>query len=260
MIAKVSQAPTEVSAQTNQQLLHTIGVNPQSASPTELMQAVAQVARAQLSERWVATQVQEHNQKARRVVYLSMEFLMGRTLSNALAALDLTQGAALGLAQHAQRLEDVAEREADAALGNGGLGRLAACFLDSMATLGLPSWGYGIRYEYGMFAQHIGGGQQLEYPDPWLVNGTPWEFPRADISYPVRFGGWVEHLDGRALWHNCLLYTSLVKLELMTKLRHRSPQLCHELQLCQPDHRPDRAVHQTQGVQGRQGLRVAQVA
>ena len=89
MIAKVSQAPTEVSAQTNQQLLHTIGVNPQSASPTELMQAVAQVARAQLSERWVATQVQEHNQKARRVVYLSMEFLMGRTLSNALAALDL---------------------------------------------------------------------------------------------------------------------------------------------------------------------------
>lgn len=202
MIAKVSQAPTEVSAQTNQQLLHTIGVNPQSASPTELMQAVAQVARAQLSERWVATQVQEHNQKARRVVYLSMEFLMGRTLSNALAALDLTQGAALGLAQHAQRLEDVAEREADAALGNGGLGRLAACFLDSMATLGLPSWGYGIRYEYGMFAQHIGGGQQLEYPDPWLVNGTPWEFPRADISYPVRFGGWVEHLDGRALWRN----------------------------------------------------------
>ena len=202
MIAKVTQAPTEVSAQINNQLLHTIGVVPQKASHTELMQAVAQVARAQLSERWVATQVQEQKQKARRVVYLSMEFLMGRTLSNALAALDLTQGAAQGLAQHAQTLEDVADREADAALGNGGLGRLAACFLDSMATLGLPSWGYGIRYEYGMFAQHIDAGQQVEYPDPWLIDGTPWEFPRADISYPVRFGGWVEHVDGQALWRH----------------------------------------------------------
>jgi len=202
LIAKVTQAPTEVSAQINNQLLHTIGVVPQKASHTELMQAVAQVARAQLSERWVATQVQEQKQKARRVVYLSMEFLMGRTLSNALAALDLTQGAAQGLAQHAQTLEDVADREADAALGNGGLGRLAACFLDSMATLGLPSWGYGIRYEYGMFAQHIDAGQQVEYPDPWLIDGTPWEFPRADISYPVRFGGWVEHVDGQALWRH----------------------------------------------------------
>jgi starch phosphorylase len=93
---------------------------------------------------------------------------------------------------HACDLEDLAATEADAALGNGGLGRLAACFLDSMATLELPSFGYGIRYEFGMFKQAIQGGRQFEYPDPWLEDGTPWEFPRSGVHYPVRFGGWVE--------------------------------------------------------------------
>jgi len=194
--------PNESGALIDSHLLHAIGADPDRASPNELMLAVAQMARTQLSERWVETQAQERAQKARRVVYLSMEFLMGRTLSNALAALDLTDDAASGLARHAQVLEDIADHEPDAALGNGGLGRLAACFLDSMATLSLPSWGYGIRYEYGMFAQRIIGGAQVEYPDPWLVDGTPWEFPRADISYPVRFGGWVEHVNGQAHWHH----------------------------------------------------------
>ena len=103
--------------QINAHLLHTVGVAPEHASPSDLMQATAQVARAQLSRRWVATQAQEREQKARRVVYLSMEFLMGRSLSNALAALNLTEGAAAGLAQHAKKLEDVAEFERDAALG-----------------------------------------------------------------------------------------------------------------------------------------------
>ncbi len=182
-------------------LLSTIGVAPQDATRHQLMQATAQVARAQLSRRWVATQAQERAAKARRVVYLSMEFLMGRTLSNALAALDLTQGAAAALHQHAQQLEDIADQEPDAALGNGGLGRLAACFLDAMASLDLPSFGYGIRYEYGMFAQAIEDGCQTEYPDTWLKDGTPWEFPRADITYPVRFGGWVAQVDGKAVWH-----------------------------------------------------------
>jgi starch phosphorylase len=131
-----------------------------------------------------------------------MEFLIGRTLSNALAALDLSGGAATGLQHFAHTLEDVAEREPDAALGNGGLGRLAACFLDSMATIGLPSFGYGIRYEYGMFAQEIQDGRQIEHPDPWLQDGTPWEFPRASVEYPVRFGGWVEQVDGKPVWRN----------------------------------------------------------
>jgi glycogen phosphorylase len=92
----------------------------------------------------------------------------------------------------AQTLEDLAATEADAALGNGGLGRLAACFLDSMATVELPSFGYGIRYEFGMFKQSIHEGRQIEHPDPWLEDGTPWEFPRSGVAYTVRFGGWVE--------------------------------------------------------------------
>jgi len=194
--------PTAVGAQIDHHLLHTVGTDPARASRSDLMLAVSQVARAELSERWVATQARERKEKARRVVYLSMEFLMGRTLSNALAALDLTSDAAKGLTEHAQRLEDVVSQEHDAALGNGGLGRLAACFLDSMATLGLPSFGYGIRYEYGMFAQDIQKGSQVEYPDSWLKDGTPWEFPRVDLTYPVRFGGWVMHDNGKAIWEH----------------------------------------------------------
>ncbi|WP_180129245.1 glycogen/starch/alpha-glucan phosphorylase [Rhodoferax sp. BLA1] len=193
------QSP-DISKDINSHLLHTVGADPGAASSSEMMQAVAQVARAQLSERWVHTQREERKHKARRVVYLSMEFLMGRTLSNALAALNLTEGAAAGALQHANNLEDLTGCEPDAALGNGGLGRLAACFLDSMATLGLPSFGYGIRYEYGMFAQEIQGGNQVEYPDSWLKDGTPWEFPRAELTYPVRFGGWVAHEDGKVVW------------------------------------------------------------
>jgi glycogen phosphorylase len=190
----------DIQAGIERHLLQTVGVAPADASPSDLMLAASQVARQQLSRRWVETQSLERAAKTRRVYYLSMEFLIGRTLSNALAALEMRDAAASAVAAHAQRLEDVAELEADAALGNGGLGRLAACFLDSMATLGLPSFGYGIRYEYGMFAQEIQDGRQVEYPDPWLANGTAWEFPRAGITYPVRFGGWVEHVGTQAHW------------------------------------------------------------
>ena len=196
--------PRSFVSRIDDQLLYMVGVTPEDAVPTELMQAVSQVAREQLSKRWVETQAANRAAKARRVYYLSMEFLMGRTLGNALAALDLQGDAAQAMAARAQRLEDVADTEPDAALGNGGLGRLAACFLDSMATLGLPSFGYGIRYEYGMFAQEIKRGCQVEHPDPWLEDGTAWEFPRAGITYPVHFGGWVEHTQAngvdRALW------------------------------------------------------------
>ncbi len=200
--ATVTTSPTGDKIDAN--LLKTVGVQPDLATPTELMQAVAQVARQQLSQRWVQTQAADREAKARRVYYLSMEFLIGRSLTNSLAALDLQDSAAVGLMHHAMSLEDVVECEPDAALGNGGLGRLAACFLDSMATLGLPSFGYGIRYEYGMFAQQIEEGAQVETPDPWLADGTPWEFPRSGINVSIRFGGWVEHHgDGeqaKAVW------------------------------------------------------------
>jgi starch phosphorylase len=185
-------------AELERQLLDHVGVAPGEASAADLMAGVAQLAREQLSQRWVATQAAQRG--SRRVCYLSMEFLMGRTLGNALAALDLQGQAAAALVQQALKLEDVEQHEADAALGNGGLGRLAACFLDSMATLGLPSFGYGIRYEYGMFAQSIIEGRQVEHPDSWLGDGSPWEFPRRGLHFLVRFGGHVDHSGGQPRW------------------------------------------------------------
>jgi starch phosphorylase len=188
----VMPPPAGAVAAVEHHLLATVAAHPARATPTEIMHAVAQVAREQLSRRWVATDSADRAAKARRVHYLSMEFLIGRALGNALAALGLEGEMAAAARAHACTLEDLASHEADAALGNGGLGRLAACFLDSMATLELPSFGYGIRYEFGMFKQAIQGGRQVEYPDAWLEDGTPWEFPRPEIHYRVRFGGWVE--------------------------------------------------------------------
>ncbi|MBK7459024.1 MAG: glycogen/starch/alpha-glucan phosphorylase [Betaproteobacteria bacterium] len=196
---------TPTAADVEHHLLATVGTAPAAATPNDIMHAVAQVSREQLSRRWVATDSADRAAKARRVYYLSMEFLIGRTLSNALAALDLQDEMATAARQHACTLEEVAAAEADAALGNGGLGRLAACFLDSMATLELPSFGYGIRYEFGMFKQSIQGGRQVEHPDPWLEDGTPWEFPRPGVHYAVCFGGWVEHPEGPgtpSLWRH----------------------------------------------------------
>ncbi|MDQ7988956.1 MAG: glycogen/starch/alpha-glucan phosphorylase [Candidatus Dactylopiibacterium sp.] len=200
MPAPTPTPPASLRSAIDDKLLSSVAVPLAEATRTDLMKALSEIGRAALAERWVRTQEADRGSRARRVYYLSMEFLIGRTLSNALAALGLTGAAAEGVREHANALEEVVAQEPDAALGNGGLGRLAACFLDSMATLGLPSFGYGIRYEYGMFAQDIVRGAQVEYPDPWLADGTPWEFPRADVSFPVRFGGWVEHFGERAVW------------------------------------------------------------
>ena len=154
------------------------------------LRAAAAACREELADRWVETQAQDRQAEAgRRVHYMSMEFLMGRALSNALQALELDGELRAALEDAKQPLADVLECEADAALGNGGLGRLAACFLDSFATLGLPSFGYGVRYEYGMFAQAIQNGRQVEHPDHWLRLGNPWEIPRPELRYLVGFGG-----------------------------------------------------------------------
>jgi len=197
--------PFDFARAIEQHLLQTIGVAPAEADRAQLMNAVAQTARAELARRWVEGDAADRRDKVRRVCYLSMEFLMGRSLGNALLALDHTATAAAAAQAHAQALEDVCATEPDAALGNGGLGRLAACFLDAMASRGLPSFGYGIRYEFGMFAQAIQGGRQVEHPDPWLADGTPWEFPRQAVHYPVRFGGWVERAespDAAPIWRH----------------------------------------------------------
>ncbi len=190
--ASLSMPVATIPPAIEEHLLATVAAEPATATPTEMMNAVAQLARAQLARRWVASQQRDRQAKARRVYYLSMEFLMGRTMGNALDALGLRGPASEAARSRAMQLEELAALEPDAALGNGGLGRLAACFLDSMATLELPSFGYGIRYEFGMFAQSIHGGRQVEHPDPWLEDGTPWEFPRAAVSYRVHFGGHVE--------------------------------------------------------------------
>jgi len=158
------------------------------------LRAAAEVCRDTLAARWTATQAEDaHRDPAqRRVHYLSMEFLMGRALRNALAALGLEGEMAAALAERGLSLGDVLEAEPDAALGNGGLGRLAACFLDSFAETGLPSFGYGLRYRYGMFAQGTEDGRQTERPDDWLRHGALWDIERPDIEYLVGFGGSVE--------------------------------------------------------------------
>ena len=171
------------------------------ASAEACLWAAAHASRGLLAERWVRTQAEDRvNTRARRVHYLSMEFLMGRALGNAVAALGLDAELRAAMQESGQPLPDVLEREADAALGNGGLGRLAACFLDSFATLGLPSFGYGVRYQYGMFAQQIAGGRQVEAPDDWLKRGNPWEIARPELRWLIGFGGRVqaEGADGSA--------------------------------------------------------------
>ncbi|SBT10158.1 glycogen phosphorylase [Candidatus Accumulibacter aalborgensis] len=185
----------------DRKLLCSVASEPSVAGKMELYLALSQVAREQLATRWVNTQHADRESKARRVYYLSMEFLIGRAMNNALSALDLRDSAAAVFTAPGPSLGEVMECEPDAALGNGGLGRLAACFLDSMATLGLPSWGYGVRYEYGMFAQSILNGQQVEKPEAWLQDRSPWEFPRPGKHHTVRFGGTCEHHDEWAEWH-----------------------------------------------------------
>lgn len=157
------------------------------------LRAAAQTCRAVLAERWAATQADDaaRGPGHRRVHYLSMEFLMGRALRNALSALKLEPELAREIEQRGLSLADVLEAEPDAALGNGGLGRLAACFLDSFAELGLPAFGYGLRYRYGMFAQATQDGRQIEQPDDWLRHGVLWDIERPETEYAVGFGGHV---------------------------------------------------------------------
>ena len=189
-------------AKVDDKLLKSVAAEPITANTKELYKALALVTREKLAERWVKTQVDDRKNKVRRIYYMSMEFLVGRSLNNALSALDLRDAADAAFSQAGgPSLTDLIECEPDAALGNGGLGRLAACFLDSMATLELPSWGYGMRYEYGMFAQSIINGGQVEHPDSWLVDGTPWEFPRPGTHFIVNFGGSSEHHGEWAEWN-----------------------------------------------------------
>jgi len=160
-----------------------------TATPRDWFQVVAYTVRDRMMERWMETMRTYYKENAKRVYYLSMEFLIGRSLVNNLRNMGMYEVVEEALKEFSIDLEQVCEIEPEAALGNGGLGRLAACFLDSMATLGIPGYGYGIRYEYGMFRQKIENGYQIEHPDNWLRYSNPWEFPRAEVLYPVKFNG-----------------------------------------------------------------------
>jgi len=170
-------------------LEYSAGKDLYTATPRDWYHTAAWVLRDRLMERWMETMRSYYTEDAKRVYYLSLEFMIGRTLSNSALSLGVNDELRQTLSDIGVDLEQVQEMENDAALGNGGLGRLAACFLDSMATLGLPGYGYGIRYEYGMFNQAIENGNQIEHPENWLRYGNPWEFPRAEVLYPVKFNG-----------------------------------------------------------------------
>jgi len=172
-------------------LRYTIAKTPETATQLDWFYAVSYTLRDCLTERWMETTGEYYQQETKRIYYLSLEFLMGRTLIKSMLNIGIYEECKEALEDLGQSLSVLAEMEADPALGNGGLGRLAACFLDSIATLNLPGYGYGIRYEYGMFFQQIYDGYQVEHPDNWLRYTNPWEFPRAEVLYPVHFGGHV---------------------------------------------------------------------
>lgn len=181
-------------------LMFTIGKDPSVANKHEWLNATLLAVRDRMVERWLRSNRAQLSQDVRQVYYLSMEFLLGRTLSNALLAMGIYDDTRAALDAMGFNLDELLHEENDPGLGNGGLGRLAACFLDSMATLALPGRGYGIRYEYGMFKQSIINGQQAESPDYWLEYGNPWEFPRHTTRYKVRFGGRIQQEGSHPRW------------------------------------------------------------
>jgi starch phosphorylase len=170
-------------------LEYSMGKDEYSATMHDLFKSLALTVRDRLFERWIETQQEYYKRAAKRIYYLSLEFLIGRTLKNSLLNLELKENITQAMRELGNDIEELEEIEFDAGLGNGGLGRLAACFLDSMATLGLPAYGYGIRYEYGIFFQRIKHGYQVETPDNWLRYGNPWEIERPEHLYQVRFYG-----------------------------------------------------------------------
>ena len=194
-VPRISQhAPLDINLESVAQslakhLIFSIGKDPITATDRDWFFTLAHVVREHLIERWMETMRRYYINDAKRVYYLSMEFLIGRSLVNSMLNIGFADEVRKACIDAGLDLGKITELEFDAALGNGGLGRLAACFLDSMATIGLPGYGMGIRYEYGMFNQQIEKGWQVEHPDNWLRYGNPWEFPRPEVLYPVKFHG-----------------------------------------------------------------------
>jgi starch phosphorylase len=173
-------------------MMYSVARDEFNATDENAFQALAYAVRDRLMERWFPTQDAYYRTDVKRVYYLSLEFLLGRLLVSNIINLGAAPQYVEAMKKIGFELEDLTERESDAGLGNGGLGRLAACFLESASTLGIPFYGYGIRYEYGIFRQIIRDGNQAEAPDNWLRYGNPWEVARPDVLFPVKFYGRVE--------------------------------------------------------------------
>ncbi|MCR9158649.1 MAG: glycogen/starch/alpha-glucan phosphorylase, partial [Rhodobacteraceae bacterium] len=183
-------------------LKYSLGKDAENASTYDWRIALSLVLRDQMVEAWFRSTKETYAASPKRVYYLSMEFLIGRLIEDMISNLQMEDTVKTAIDELGQDYDTIVHDEPDAALGNGGLGRLAACFMDSLATLGIPAFGYGIRYEHGLFEQSFAQGQQVEKPETWLTQRHAWEFERPESRYKIGFGGHVEHHDGKAYWHH----------------------------------------------------------
>jgi starch phosphorylase len=209
-VAKASQAtddlemtPAGLRKHFERHLRRTLAKDRYSATDHDRYYALALTVRDRLIDRWIATQQAHHRHNVKRVYYLSLEFLIGRLLGNNTINLQIEDVCRVAMAQEGLNWDELREHELDAGLGNGGLGRLAACFLDSIATMNLPAVGYGLRYDFGIFKQNIVNGYQVEQPDAWLKLNYPWEIAHPEFTFDVQFGGRVEPRPGPrgTEWH-----------------------------------------------------------
>ncbi|MEP7222193.1 MAG: glycogen/starch/alpha-glucan phosphorylase [Novosphingobium sp.] len=193
--------PSDLEARIIDILRHRVGKDERAAKPHDWFTATVLSVRDSIIDRWMESTRRTYDEGGKRVYYLSLEFLIGRLLRDALSNMGMTRQMEQALRDHGLDLADLEELESDAALGNGGLGRLAACFMESLASLDIPAYGYGIRYVNGMFRQRIDDGWQVELPETWLAHGNPWEFERRESAYRVGFGGEVVETAEGVAWH-----------------------------------------------------------
>lgn len=191
-----SSNPEIMAAEIIERLTYRIGKDVKVAKPHDWLTATILVVRDRIIDKWMASTRKAYANNSKRVYYLSLEFLIGRLMRDAISNIGLMQEIKDALSSLGVDLDVIAGLEPDAALGNGGLGRLAACFMESMATVDIPAYGYGIRYVHGLFRQQMADGWQVELPETWLAHGNPWEFERRESSYEIGFGGSVETIGG----------------------------------------------------------------
>lgn len=188
--------PDQMAVEIVERLTYRLGKNAAAAKPHDWLHAVIMEIRDRVIDAWIASTQKTYEEQGRRVYYLSLEFLIGRLMRDAASNMGMLEELQAALDKLGVDIDLIAALEPDAALGNGGLGRLAACFMESMATVDVPAYGYGIRYVNGMFRQEISDGWQVELPETWLAHGNPWEFERREASYEVGFGGRVDPAEG----------------------------------------------------------------